>query len=111
MLLLVLLSAVAWLGVLLLPWRPWSTRERIDAEASGRRESAERPAPSVTVLIPARNEAEGIGRTLAALREQRADLQVVVIDDQSTDDTAALAESAFQGGRLTVLRGAALPAG
>jgi biofilm PGA synthesis N-glycosyltransferase PgaC len=48
---------------------------------------------SVTVLIPAHNEADGIQTTLASLlkQEQRPD-RIVVISDNSTDDTMAKAE-------------------
>jgi glycosyltransferase involved in cell wall biosynthesis len=47
----------------------------------------------VTVLVTARNEADRIGDTLAALGEAFPGAPVVVADDASTDDTAALAES------------------
>ena len=66
-------------------------------------------ARRVAVLIPARDEAAEIAacvRTLVA-QEGVVDLEVVVLDDGSTDDTAALAAAA--GAR--VLTGAALPAG
>ena len=82
-------GAVLWLIILLLPWRPWSTRERL--------ESGPAPKPDlkdITVLIPARNEASGIGRTLTALEHQGPSLEVVVIDDQSEDDTAGVARAA-----------------
>ena len=94
-----------WSCILLLPWRPWSTRESFKAE----------PAPSadltgVTVLIPARNEAAVIGHTLDALRYQGNGLQVMVIDDNSTDATAAAARQSNLNG-LTVIQGEALAPG
>jgi hopene-associated glycosyltransferase HpnB len=99
-------GAVLWLIILLLPWRPWSTRERL--------ESGPAPQPAdlsdVTVLIPARNEEEGIGRTLAALERQGPGLEVVVIDDQSEDDTAGAARAAGPAG-MRVIEGKALPDG
>ena len=51
------------------------------------------PAPSVDVIIAARNEARMIGAALQALRDQdyTGPLQVVVVDDGSGDDTAAIA--------------------
>lgn len=73
-----------WLGLLALPWRPWDTRERL--EASG--ETPDADLSSVVVLIPARNEAATIGRTLAFLSAQGRNLKIILIDDQSTDDTA-----------------------
>jgi glycosyltransferase involved in cell wall biosynthesis len=48
------------------------------------------PHPLISVLLPARNEAERIGAALADVRQQTlADLEIIVIDDGSTDDTAA----------------------
>jgi hypothetical protein len=46
----------------------------------------------VTVVLPVRNEAEQVGDCLAALLDQRGvdDLRVVVVDDGSTDGTAAV---------------------
>ena len=48
----------------------------------------------VAVLVAARDEAARIAATVAALREQFPDAQVVVADDGSRDDTAARAEAA-----------------
>lgn len=46
---------------------------------------------SVSILIPARNEARGIRETLnAALTTQHVNFEVVVLDDHSTDETAAI---------------------
>ncbi len=48
--------------------------------------------PSVSVIIPAYNEAANIqGCLRAVLQDQVPDLEVWVVDDQSTDDTQALA--------------------
>jgi chlorobactene glucosyltransferase len=69
--------------------------------------------PSLTVIIPARNEAARIGRCLAGLAEQQfPDLNVLVLDDSSTDGTADVVRS-FRD-RLPgveVVRGAPLPDG
>ncbi|HEY0504969.1 MAG TPA: glycosyltransferase family 2 protein [Lysobacter sp.] len=45
----------------------------------------------VSVVLPAKNEAEGLARTLPALREQWPLAEVIVVDDGSTDDTARVA--------------------
>jgi len=91
---------------LLAPWHPWTTGERIEAAAPGRQADL----GDVTVLIPARNEADVIGRTLAALRLQGTNLQVVLIDDQSEDATASVArESGLPG--LTLVPGQPVPEG
>ena len=52
------------------------------------------PSPDLAVVIPARNEADRIAATVgAATKLAGADI-VVVVDDGSTDGTAALAASA-----------------
>jgi chlorobactene glucosyltransferase len=76
---------------------------------------APRPAPGVTAIVPARNEAPVIGRCLAALiaQDYPADrLAIVVVDDRSDDGTAAAALATAGGDpRVQLVRGAALPAG
>ena len=57
-------------------------------------------AVKVSVVLPAKNEAEGLRRTLPALRECLPEAEVIVVDDGSTDDTGAVA-TAFGA---TVLR-------
>jgi glycosyltransferase involved in cell wall biosynthesis len=51
----------------------------------------------VSVVIPARNAADTIGRTVRTVMEQRppgTEVEVIVVDDGSTDDTASLAVAA-----------------
>jgi hopene-associated glycosyltransferase HpnB len=98
-----IVPAMMWLGLLLVPWRPWSTREHLEADPS-----LSVRLDDITVLIPARNEADVIGTTLHGLQLQDAGLQVIVIDDQSTDGTASVA-SAFENVR--VISGVPLPEG
>jgi glycosyltransferase involved in cell wall biosynthesis len=45
----------------------------------------------ISVVMPAKNEAEGLRRTLPALRAGFPDAELIVVDDGSTDDTAAVA--------------------
>ena len=54
-------------------------------------EEASEPSRSrVSIVIPARNEVRTIGKTLdAALRQDYPDFEVIVVDDDSTDGTAA----------------------
>lgn len=48
----------------------------------------------VSVIVPARNEAQTIGRVVAQLREMAGIAEVVVIDNGSTDATSARARTA-----------------
>jgi glycosyltransferase involved in cell wall biosynthesis len=45
----------------------------------------------ISVILPAKNEAEGQQRTLPVLRERFPDAEVIVVDDGSTDATAGVA--------------------
>lgn len=98
-----IVPVVMWLGLLLVPWRQWSTREHLEADAL-----ASMRLGDVTVLMPARNEADVIGSTLRALQAQGSGLQIIVVDDQSADSTAGVASS-YPGVR--VIQGAPLPEG
>ena len=68
---------------------------------------------SVSILVPARNEAHNLPRTLPRLLEQTLQqAEVVVLDDGSTDGTRALLEGfARDHPRLRVLAGKPLPDG
>jgi glycosyltransferase involved in cell wall biosynthesis len=55
------------------------------------------PGSTVSVVIPARNEAHSIGNVIAAVRSQQPigiNLDIVLVDDGSTDDTVAVARAA-----------------
>lgn len=75
------------------------------------------PAPGgvrpISVLVPARNEERSIERTLRTiLASQGVDLEVIVLDDGSTDATASIvAGIASADPRLGLLPGAPLPEG
>jgi glycosyltransferase involved in cell wall biosynthesis len=56
------------------------------------------PSSSVSVVIPARNESASIGAVVAGLRARLPDAEIIVVDDASDDDTAALATA--QGARV-----------
>jgi hopene-associated glycosyltransferase HpnB len=103
-------ALLAWLALLLAPWQPHRTRERLEADPSAPRELSD-----VSVLIPARDEAAVIARTLAALRGQGEGLEVIVVDDQSSDGTLGVCACAAAEGpdafTVRVLAGAALPSG
>lgn len=101
------LGTLLWLSVLAVPWRPWSTRERLEAE-HGVGEDAD--LRDITVLIPARNETSVIAHCVSALSTQGQGLRVVIIDDQSSDDTATAAPTC-PALRLEVIAGQPLPQG
>jgi chlorobactene glucosyltransferase len=69
--------------------------------------------PLISVLIPARDEAERIGACLAGLAGQSyRNFELLVVDDHSADATAAIVRSyTAQLPALDVLPSAALPAG
>ncbi len=66
--------------------------------------------PLVSVIIPARNEARNIERCVrSVLATAYAPVEVIVVDDRSTDGTAEIVEPAT--GRLRLVRGTDPPAG
>lgn len=71
------------------------------------------PEPSVSVLIPARNEEASIARAVeAVLASVGVDLEVIVLDDHSTDGTAAAVLSmASRAPRLALREAPELPEG
>ncbi len=101
---LAVLAALIWIAILLLPWRPWDTREAIDS-VSG---SHGVDLSDITAVIPARNEAGVIVRTLGGLQAQGRDLSIILVDDSSTDGTPAAAQDRG-GGNLSVIFGEPLP--
>jgi dolichol-phosphate mannosyltransferase len=66
---------------------------------------APRPAGTVSIVVPARDEEDRLGPCLEALRD--VDAELLVVDDRSTDGTAALARSLG----AIVVAGAQLPPG
>jgi hopene-associated glycosyltransferase HpnB len=70
--------------------------------------------PDVVAVVPARDEADVIGTTLPSLMAQDYPgvFDVILVDDQSRDGTAALARQAVAAlDRLTIISGQAPPRG
>ena len=73
--------------------------------------------PKVSVIVPAYNEAENIRDCAIAILESTRpsvdNLEVLIVDDRSTDDTLAIAQTLQQqlnDPRLKILAGQARPA-
>ncbi len=69
--------------------------------------------PLVSVLIPARNEEKNMASCLQSISRQTCrNMEILVLDDQSVDGTAAVVESMAEGdGRMILLKGEPLPKG
>jgi hopene-associated glycosyltransferase HpnB len=115
-LLIALLSLAAWLYLLMAHGDFWCGRERDEADAP----PPQAPAggwPDVVAIVPARNEADVVAGSIGSLLRQdyEGSLRVILVDDQSSDGTAGVAQGAAAAAgcrdRLTVLAGRDLPAG
>jgi hopene-associated glycosyltransferase HpnB len=86
----------------------WLAGERDDGGAA--------PAawPAVIAVMPARDEADSVGQTVASLLQQDypGAFSIVLVDDQSSDGTADVARktAATAADRLTIIQGGDLPA-
>ena len=105
LLILSIFASVIWFIVLILPWRPWLTGETLEPEFAGDFDLAD-----VSVLIPARNEADVIADTLHGLAKQGRGLKVLLVDDASDDGTAAVAKQ-VSGVDLSIINSQSLPDG
>ncbi|GKS69874.1 hopene-associated glycosyltransferase HpnB [Nitrosomonas sp. PY1] len=86
---LAIFGVVCWYAVIFLPWRPCEVREKLECPVSvDEPPITDPPVTDITVLIPARDEGLYIQRTLAGVKQQSVKTQIIVIDDQSSDDTA-----------------------
>jgi glycosyltransferase involved in cell wall biosynthesis len=107
------LAALLWS----LPWiiPPVFTYFRVRRSRSLGDESDVAPAnpPLVTVIVPARNEAHNIARCVTSiLATTYPNLELVVVDDSSTDGTADVARRASEGDpRVGIVRNSPLPEG
>ena len=70
-------------------------------------------APYVTVIVPARDEADNIGRCLCSLLTQdypALRLKIIIVDDRSADDTAAIVRRiAADHSQLSLMQSPPLP--
>ncbi|HJW42188.1 MAG TPA: glycosyltransferase, partial [Rhizomicrobium sp.] len=97
--------AAIWLGVsrlfFLVGLSLWNVRRETDAEKTKLDD-----ALHVTVIVPAYNEEKVIVATVERLlKSDREDLDVIVVDDGSQDNTSAVLQAAFgESQRVTLVR-------
>lgn len=103
------LSLAIWIYLLGFRGGFWRAREQDD------RDEPSDPAawPSVTAVVPARDEADVIACSIGSLLAQDypGAFRVILVDDNSGDGTGDVARGLAGAGRLEVLNGAPLPAG
>ena len=101
----VMISFLIWCWLLTMRGRFWRSGPTLAAAVPER-------APPVAIIVPARDEAPLIERTIRSLLAQNypGDFRVTVVDDNSEDGTGAIARD-LGDESLNVLTGAARPAG
>lgn len=95
------LVVAVWMYILLGRGFFWILREPRRSESSGR-------AIRVAAIVPARNEAEVVGRAIASLTNQTLQPRVFLVDDHSTDGTV---EAAGKSEHLTIVTARSLESG
>ena len=103
----VALSTLSWIGFALLPLGLWRNREVLEVIDAA---EGDEPLGEVTAVIPARNEAAIIQRTLLSVATQGPDLKIILIDDGSEDSTAEMARRLARS-NLRIVQSAPLPDG
>jgi hopene-associated glycosyltransferase HpnB len=97
--------------IYLLVWRGmfWLMRERDDRDEP----KFAGPWPSVVAVVPARDEADVIARSMGSLLQQDypGEFRIVLVDDQSTDETSIVARALDSANKLQIVAGAPRPHG
>ena len=104
----IFLFAIPWIAVLVF----LLLFTRIPSELPPPEALEAKNALRVSVVIPARNEAVNIENCLTSIAASTyPDFEIIVVDDRSDDETAAIARSVASGNasRLTVIDGQELP--
>jgi chlorobactene glucosyltransferase len=104
-------QAVEWLPAV--PWLlPFLTLPRLARRTPNLSDAPHASGPLVSVIVPARNESTNITTVVSSiLATSYKPFEVLVVDDRSTDDTAALVERIPGQDRLRLIRGMQLPEG
>lgn len=119
------LLALLWAWLALSPTFAWAFRYPINADTDAAKACEEFPAPAdrarvpegewpaVTMIVPARNEAPVLEATIPTLcRQDYPDVRVILIDDQSDDDSPRILEKLREAHpNLTILHGSPRPEG
>lgn len=110
LLILLTLTFLLWLCSFLIFIRQQEVTPWLDRRTYG---APPEPAPRVSVIIPARNEEEGIGDCLrAVLAQDYPNFEVILINDKSTDRTGEIVREIEDGDpRLSCIQGKELPPG
>jgi hopene-associated glycosyltransferase HpnB len=103
---LVALSTLSWVGFAVWPWGLWRNREVLDVTEAPNNDAV---LTEITVVIPARNEAEVIQQALQSVIEQGPGLWIVLVDDSSADATVERARQ-IGNSKLRIIQSAPLPA-
>ncbi|BAY40882.1 family 2 glycosyl transferase [Nostoc sp. NIES-2111] len=109
---LMFLSLVIWLGLLTLRGQFWRSDQKLEVE-----EIQLKSLPKICAVVPARNEADVIPMSLRSLllQDYPGDFHIFLVDDQSTDGTAAFAEGVAhavdKAQQLHIVSGESLPLG
>ena len=95
-----------------LPWViPFFTLPRLARRTPSLIDTQPESGRLVSVVIPARNESSTIATVVGSvLSTSYHPIELLVVDDRSSDDTAAIVEG-FSDSRLRLVRGEKLPAG
>ena len=104
-----IVAALPWIITPIVTWVRLHGSKSLDDECG----STPPDPPLVSIVIPARNESHNIERCVrSVLTSDYPRLEVIVVDDGSTDGTGAIARrSAGTDSRVRVIETGALPAG
>lgn len=110
-----LVALGVWTYLLAFHGRFWSVRENHIRPRRSSHEPNSYGLKRVVAVVPARNEADVIARSVASLLKQPELSQVVLVDDDSSDATADVARETTahlgQTERLTIVTGTERPPG
>lgn len=100
-------ATIPWIVTPIVAWARMARSKFLDDESSDLPPNA----PRVTVIVPARNESRNIAACLRSiLTSSYQPLEVVMVNDHSTDDTASIARALMgEDARLIVIDNPDLP--